>query len=276
MHQTQLNPSKYKRLFTFGCSFTNYHWPTWADILAEDIPYYENWGRVAAGNLFIFNSIMEAHNKHQFTNGDLIVVMWSNKDREDRYVLNDWISTAGGKLEEHYGLDWIKKFYDERGGLIRDLALIQATQLYLDTLDSDWINMSINTFANGDSAQHNTENLKHQWKDLIADLHQGNISPLFKNYDVLECYKNVFLKLKPSVFDVIQSSGKYKLTPRPNNNDLHPTPFEILEYIDIIFPNNTISDNARFYANHWQSEIWNLKTIDSPIFKTKSQLVTRL
>ena len=37
------------RIFTFGCSFTQYHWPTWADILInENIcngGIGENWGR---------------------------------------------------------------------------------------------------------------------------------------------------------------------------------------------------------------------------------------
>ena len=47
-----------KRLFTFGCSVTEFIWPTWADILGREFDYYENWGRVGAGNLYIFNSII--------------------------------------------------------------------------------------------------------------------------------------------------------------------------------------------------------------------------
>lgn len=34
------------RLFTFGCSFTKFFWPTWADILGQEFDYYENWGRL--------------------------------------------------------------------------------------------------------------------------------------------------------------------------------------------------------------------------------------
>ena len=36
------------RLFTFGCSFTQYWWPTWADILGYQHDFYENWGRCGA------------------------------------------------------------------------------------------------------------------------------------------------------------------------------------------------------------------------------------
>lgn len=281
MHLQNLNPSKYKRLFTFGCSFTNYLWPTWADILAEDIPYYENWGRQGAGNMFIFNAIMEAHNKHTFTKDDLIVVMWSQQDREDRYVDNDWLVTPGAHLEKTYGRAWIKKFYSRRGAMVRDLAIIQSIQLFLDTLDSDWINMSINTFANGDeekvkqfAPQYVTDIYK--WNEVVIDIHNGKISNLLQNLDVIETYKNVFFKMKPSVFNMIQDSKEYNSKPRPNNNDGHPTPLEILNYLDLVFPNNTISDNAREYAARWDKVVWATKHIKTPIFETRSQPITRL
>jgi hypothetical protein len=44
------------RLFTFGCSFTNYRWSTWADCLAPEFDYFENWGQSGGGNHYIFNS----------------------------------------------------------------------------------------------------------------------------------------------------------------------------------------------------------------------------
>ena len=35
----------YNRLFTFGCSYTRYNWPTWADIIADDLQIpFQNWG----------------------------------------------------------------------------------------------------------------------------------------------------------------------------------------------------------------------------------------
>ena len=38
-----LDKKKYKRFFAFGCSYTEYFWPTWPDIIGQEIPYYENW-----------------------------------------------------------------------------------------------------------------------------------------------------------------------------------------------------------------------------------------
>ena len=281
MHLQTLNPSKYKRLFAFGCSFTSYYWPTWADILAQDIPYFENWGWGGAGNLYIFNAIMEAHTIHQFTKDDLIIVMWSNKNREDRYVNNEWMVTPGSMLEERYGKDWIKKFYDERGCMIRDLALIQATQIFLNTLNSDWINMSINTFANGDidKIRKNASvyiNDRADWnQEVIVPLHKGVISELFKNRDVIESYKDVFLKLEPSVFNILQDTKEYKTRGRPNKDDGHPTPAEILKYLDLVFPDNTISEQAREFAGSFEEQIWKQRTT-TQIFESTSAKIKRL
>ena len=75
-----------KRLYTFGCSFTNYKWPTWADILSKEFEYFENWGRPGAGNSYITNAVVEASIKNKFTKDDTIMIMWSSMTREDRYL----------------------------------------------------------------------------------------------------------------------------------------------------------------------------------------------
>lgn len=74
-----------RRLFTFGCSFTNWIWPTWADIYATQFDFFENWGMPSAGNLYIFNSIIEANKQYNFNSYDTIVIMWSGVLRLDHY-----------------------------------------------------------------------------------------------------------------------------------------------------------------------------------------------
>jgi hypothetical protein len=72
------------RLFTFGCSFTNYRWSTWADCLAPEFDEFKNWGQSGAGNPYIFNSVMEADQQYIFNSTDTVVVCWTNIMREDR------------------------------------------------------------------------------------------------------------------------------------------------------------------------------------------------
>lgn len=68
-----------KRLFAFGCGFTNYYWPTWAEMLAYDldIPLY-NYGKENIDNKEIFNSLMQADNFFNFNENDIVVVQWNH------------------------------------------------------------------------------------------------------------------------------------------------------------------------------------------------------
>lgn len=78
------------RLFCFGCSVTQYHWPTWADIVGTQWKQFENWGEKGAGNQFIFNSIIECDAKNKFNKNDTLAIMWSNPVRQDYFCVNKW------------------------------------------------------------------------------------------------------------------------------------------------------------------------------------------
>ena len=78
-----------KRIFTFGCSMTEYQWPTWADILCYHYNQEEgaeayNYASSGMGNEHIVQALTAADLKHTFTNDDIICVLWSSWIREDR------------------------------------------------------------------------------------------------------------------------------------------------------------------------------------------------
>ena len=77
-------------LYAFGCSMTSYNWPTWADILGKEFDRFENWARPAAGNNYIFNSVIECLTKNNLTENDTIIIMWSGITRVDYYQINKW------------------------------------------------------------------------------------------------------------------------------------------------------------------------------------------
>lgn len=78
------------RLFTFGCSLTNYHYPTWADIISTQFSEYQNWGDPGAGNNFILNSLVECHGRNQLNSNDTVIVLWSGLARTDCFQINHW------------------------------------------------------------------------------------------------------------------------------------------------------------------------------------------
>lgn len=135
--------SKYKRVFVFGCSFTNYMWPTWADILVKQMPNaeYYNLAMSGAGNPYITQKILENNLFHKFNSDDLVLVMYSTYCREDRYINNGWVNPGNIFTCGFYDEDFIKKYSDTRGYLIRDITLIEFASIYLESLPCDTVQL---------------------------------------------------------------------------------------------------------------------------------------
>lgn len=203
MKITNLNPLQYKRFFAFGCSYTNYRWPTWADIIGRDIPLYENWGFPGAGNYFIFNSVVEAHSRYKFTKDDLVIIMWTSTSREDRYSAKNWLHATISEQEKIYGKDWLKKFAtDTRANYIRDFAYIKSTQVLLESTGCDWSNLVAHPLVKLDSKKlsFNTKEDMYdfwytQWHRLCSGLANTNV---FEEDDVIDVYKDIFLNISAS------------------------------------------------------------------------------
>ena len=255
MKINNLDVTKYKRFFAFGCSFTNYKWPTWADIIGKDIETYHNWGHQGAGNHFIFNSVVECDARYNFTQGDLIIIFWSTKEREDRYLNNKWTHANAHSVEQEYSKEWINKwFFDTRSQLIRDLAFIKSTQTILKSKNCDWANLSWNEFFNNSkmrdrfNTSSDKESLITLWRQNCKEVYNGNgIPDFFDDQDVIKIYQDVFTNIS-NVYRWFDEEQQINTTKRLDN---HPTPSEALLFLDWLWPNNTISESARQYATQW-------------------------
>lgn len=134
------------RLFTFGCSFTRYKWPTWADIMAQEFDDFENWGKPGMGNHFILYSLIECINRRKLTKFDTVAIMWTGVAREDYYANNHWLS--GGNMFEspkYLNLDrhQIEKFIDMNGLLIKNFSIIDAVKKILDSIGCKYYFLSM-------------------------------------------------------------------------------------------------------------------------------------
>jgi hypothetical protein len=277
---------KNKRLFAFGCSFTNYKWPTWADILGCEFDYFENWGQDGAGNQYMFNSVIECNQRNKFTKDDTVIICWTNVDREDRYT-DKWISSGNVYYSHSYPVEWVKKFITDRGCLIRDIAMIKAIDLLLSSIGCNYKFLS------------------------MVPLDRRMFEFLDSNNDVLKLYSDTIDKISPSYFETIfnfdwtsrnsdfsknvASISKSNLKTKyeklagtewpdfdlackmfytekdnPNNKifseikelfiydfyqierDYHPTPLEHLEYVEKIMPEYTISTGTRDWVSNYK------------------------
>ena len=143
-----------KRLFTFGCSFTDYPWPSWADLTSVAFDYYENWGCRGVGNKAIAERIAEAHIKHKFCQDDTIIVQWSSHLRHDWYHAHlypngrpkGW-KTSGSiftsQNSDVFTRQWVDLFFYEPAYVMHTLHNIILTQGFLKSLGVKWYMTSI-------------------------------------------------------------------------------------------------------------------------------------
>lgn len=194
---------KNKRFFAYGCSFTNYSWPTWADIIGRKFDQYYNYGQYGAGNEFIFNAVMETDQYHKFNDNDVVIIQWSSINRDDIYKNNNWITS--GNCVNLYSEDDFEKFFDLKGFLIRDIAMIKATKLLLEYKNCEHYFISMNNFELTNS--------------FLTDI-----------YNI---YKDIFDSMFPSFETIL---GKFSNI-RPKTlidvtvEDYHPLPSEHLKYL---------------------------------------------
>lgn len=237
---------RYKRFFVFGCSFTSYKWPTWADILAHEMPQakFYNLGLMGGGNLFISSSIAEANQKFRFNEDDLIVVMWTTMCREDRYITNrsGWLPTGNIFTQGEYDEKFVEKFADTRGYLIRDLSLISLSVNFLKSCPATSVFLSGVPF-----------NYQQDEKDeSIAE--------------ILNCYSDVLSQIKPSLLELemkmVFTNGHEYFYPAINAvyQDYHPDPLRYYGYLEKI--GFSLSDETREYAARVCRKLKNCKTED--------------
>jgi len=240
------------RLFTFGCSFTKFYWPTWADIIGQEFDEHQNWGQPGGGNCFILWSLMEAIHRNKINSQDTVAIMWSSVSREDRWVNGDW-KTCGSIYRKSkynpYSTDFIKNLADPDGYLIRDMANISAAKAVLDSIGCKYYMMSMVPFEIV-SEGHNSlidkikSNLPFQ-KSIRNELPSDP-----KN--VMSIYKDVLKSIRPSVFEVIfENDWSSRGAERPY--DFHPSPMEHLEYVEKTLPEFSISKETR----QWTKDMHN-------------------
>ena len=235
----KLTLENYNRLFTFGCSMTQYEWPTWADLIGSCVETHHNYGRSGAGNQYIACAITEANLKHKFTKDDLIMIMWSSVSREDRYKDGNW-QTSGNiytsnMMSDEYVLNWA----DTRYYLLRDLNYIALTQGYLDNLNVDYDMLAMSKFT------------ELQLKGRDVDFKNGA--------DILDAYDQVVSRIKPDILST-QFKGTWPQVPimmrgNPSPTDYHPVPQDHLSYLTKIYPAWKVPKKVRKFAEHYSNKI---------------------
>lgn len=191
-----------RRIFTFGCSFTSYAWPTWADLLGEEVEHYENWGLSGIGNRAIAERVVEAHIKNKFTKDDIVVVQWTTHLRHDFYNqsptclperLLGW-KTSGSVFNYHnvkiYDQKWLDTFFFEPAYLMHTFNHIALTQGLLESTGCTWFMTSIGDVRN--MGADIEDGLGHGETLLLTAEERGQTKLAWKKIPELEVYERLW------------------------------------------------------------------------------------
>lgn len=225
----------YKRIFTFGCSYTYYSWPTWADIIIKEfeeqgIPGY-NFGIHGLGNVGIYHVMLQAHIKYKFTEDDLILVLWTTYNREDR--LKDGVWRAGGGVfnNDYYDGKFVRKYWDLSNDLVKNYSAIISANLLIPKLK----NMAAGTFEfTGRNANDSLSTTYSEMEEKIIKFYKDSLPPVLN----IEFEGNIYKQF----------------------NDGHP---DILDHLRVAkkiasINNFSISKKTKVYYNELHNKLLNL------------------
>lgn len=138
-----------RRLFVFGCSYTNYAWPTWANFLSIEYKNFQNWAMPGLGNRAIAERVAECCCRHEFNKNDLVIVQWSSHLRNDWYNVDNTQTGMGGwrtrgsifnyiNLERIYDRKWIERFWFEPAYIMHTINNIRLVQGLLESTGCEY------------------------------------------------------------------------------------------------------------------------------------------
>lgn len=249
-----MNLKKYKRFFAFGCSFTNFHWPSWANIIGQEIPEFYNYGQQASGNTLIFHRLIEANIRHQFDKDDLVMIMWTTPMREDRFIDRWYLLRHPNKFildfnGNEFSQTFFKNYVSEQGRLLSDLTFINSASHMLEKMKCDFYFLSMVPF--------DITGIKLK-KSLLSDMRDTFFWDT-EDKVITEFFKDTLSLIKPDIYTLtLNSQWKKSCRAKWNSviwDDYHPDPKTHLKYLYDLFPELNLDKQTIEYVNFWQNKM---------------------
>jgi hypothetical protein len=228
------------RLFTFGCSYTKYKWPTWANIIATNFEQHYNCAQQGAGNYYAAEKLYEMHLKTTITKNDVVLIMLSSFNRLDIYNPKYKAFILNGNIynSEHiFGEKFVREVWNDEHSIYNTWFMVKTMMTLLDGIGCKY--KILQAFDLLETDMGTTLKTDDNVNLLISDYK--------KNVYINESLQSYSSKTSP------QSYG-FKDTPIPYELDGHPTIMchhnfvkeHLSEYYD---------DNMLSIAKIWESEL---------------------
>ena len=233
------------RLFTAGCSFTKYHYPTWADYIAPHFDSYLNKSIIGCDNSTIARMVTSFAEP-----GDIVAIMWTSYARHS-YSIKRWNDDenhwGGSNISDPY---YFTNIFNQVERLLTSLDYLQW--VIADSINRGYtlIHLSAFPYLLGEMLSPIADNMlplikeKQSYIDLINKTDLLTFSSTYKKFD-LQFVRN------EQVFD-----------------DNHPSPLAHYDYANQVVKSllgidqlaisreQAIKDDVLAHQNSWQGKIY--------------------
>jgi hypothetical protein len=257
--------SNQQRLFTFGCSYTRFIWPTWADWLSTEFQFFQNAAKEGYGNRAIFNVLMEIIYKNSICSNDTVVIAWSTPIREDRWLSRSdqkgWVNVGNIYNQHFYPDEWVEKYFDPFMGLMETFNYTHAALHVLNNIGCKYVmtwvmnpcKLSSHAVRVRDKKVKTVSNICDPENKLVSyyenlcqheNMLQSDIDTYCVNFDYTNNIPNIFM-------------GEIE--------ELHPKPLASYNYVkDVLCPKLGINNFDKNGENMKLAYLWNEYLYDNP------------
>jgi hypothetical protein len=218
-------------LITFGCSYTKFDWPTWADFLSSYYSTYTNYGKAGSGNRAIFHKIIKyLDSKENFTQ-DQVIIQWSSCAREDKYDKHsnqEYLCAGNITNNPFYTKEYVDKYFSFQQDLVETVNYIKTVKDLLEYhnikyLMTFMLDLRIGTHLGEPGFNSNFE--------YLTEIELNKCKPIFKKLDYL--VDNNFTDLCITMHQLDCSDKVYCFSPKGEvNPDSHPSPNQHYSFME--------------------------------------------
>jgi hypothetical protein len=250
-----MNQFSNKRLFAFGCSYTQWIWPTYADLVGTNFKEYYSFGRSGSDNTYSCNKLIETHEFFKLDpKTDFVIFGVTGFGRYSYWLADknwtaegDYIFDATDLMSNYDKLPLFKEnYFNPIWAVYRSVLAIKNCKFFLQALK-----------------------IPHIIYPAI-----DNIQFIINNriYDKLDCNKNfkTYSKLKAKelikYYDIQTSIDEHIVNTQKNYegviidgiNDAHPTTniyYDYLKTYTPFFDNDKLEELSNMFSkNKWNRQ----------------------
>jgi len=238
---------KYDHLFAFGCSFTEYNWVMWPELLQYEFKCsLHNFGKSGASNFYIAHKVLEVCRTYNVNEHDLILICWTSIYRQEKYQYPKWILTGGLDANPVFDKDSLVYKHDKEFYQMNNYAVIKSINDFLT-----YSRLNYNMFSIQDITKYysflNTAILSSELSNHLVDLYQPVLDNILPDYHAVLNDNNLVNK------------DRYNIKQHKSLRDYHPLPLEHITYFEKVF-DYKFSDRTKQATYDVQANL--IKTFD--------------